>query len=49
MIKSIFKCMRCAYSWSLNKPAMVTCPRCKNIYVEWLNASVVVDWLRKQG
>lgn len=38
--------MRCRCVWDLKTPSMVTCPQCKNIYVEWVNALTVIEWLR---
>lgn len=31
-----FECVRCGFCWK-QKPAQVTCSKCGNLYVKWVN------------
>ena len=37
MINCKFKCMRCGYYFENERPGPTQCPKCNNLYVEWLN------------
>ena len=39
-----YKCMKCKCVFELETPAPTTCPRCKWIYVDWVNYAEWRKW-----
>lgn len=40
------KCYNCSARWT-SKQYKNTCPKCGNLYVEWLNSEECLDWANK--
>jgi len=42
-----FKCMKCGYYFENPIPGPTKCKKCGHLYVEWLNAKEVLDYIHK--
>lgn len=43
-MKALYKCVKCGYEYESLLPRSAQCPKCQNLYVEWVNYD---EWRNK--
>jgi len=44
-----YVCRNCWYEFEREKPGPTECPKCKELYVDWINYEEVLQEIKEQG